>query len=90
MKPSELLADPARWCRGSVAMDAEGRRVPENHPKACRWCAMGAIVHCKTMGVIALQEYLRRSGIASDIAAWNDDPNTQHADVLAALTAVGL
>ena len=38
-----LLADPARWCRGALATDAEGQTVEPCSLVARRWCAAGAV-----------------------------------------------
>src|SRR5208283_1108887 len=43
MKAHELLNSPEAWCRGSPAEDAQGNKVVAVHPKAVRWCALGAI-----------------------------------------------
>lgn len=31
------------WCQGPLAKDKRGRPVEHDDPKACRWCAIGAV-----------------------------------------------
>jgi hypothetical protein len=38
------IEDPAGWCQGSTAEDADGKPVTANNPSACRWCAVGALL----------------------------------------------
>ena len=38
-----LIADPARWTRGTLACTANGRRVDWHDQSATKWCALGAI-----------------------------------------------
>lgn len=52
MKASEVLIqglaiieDPARWERHYYATDAKGAPVPPEHPAACKWCSMGALMN---------------------------------------------
>lgn len=38
-----LIADPAHWIRGTLACNANGRKVDWSDPSATKWCAQGAI-----------------------------------------------
>lgn len=39
-----LVSDPARWCRHFLALSEDTHKyVRPSDPKACRWCASGAI-----------------------------------------------
>ena len=38
-----LIADPARWTRGALACNANGRKVDWSDRSATKWCAHGAI-----------------------------------------------
>lgn len=42
----ELISDPARWCRGTMAKNDRGYAVGPRQPDACQWCALGALVKC--------------------------------------------
>jgi hypothetical protein len=38
------IEDPARWCQGDNALDANGAVVASAGTEACRWCADGAVI----------------------------------------------
>lgn len=40
----KLVANPETWTRASMTRSADGTCVSADSPKACRWCAIGAIV----------------------------------------------
>lgn len=42
----DLLSDPDRWTKGSMAVDRLGYRVSPNSESACRWCLAGALLRC--------------------------------------------
>lgn len=42
MKPSEILKK-SHWCKRVMALNNDGRVVPCESPKACSFCAMGAM-----------------------------------------------
>src|SRR5690348_6135751 len=46
-----LIEDPARWVRRAQAVDADGERVKAGDPRACRWCAEGALSRVDTTGM---------------------------------------
>lgn len=39
----DLISDRDRWCQGVEALTKEGIDVDARHPKAIRWCALGAV-----------------------------------------------
>lgn len=45
----ELLADPAHWCKGPLAMDVDGHPADVHSEEACQWCMSGAFR--KVLGV---------------------------------------
>jgi hypothetical protein len=54
-----LIADPSKWIRGNLALDAEGKRLSDGFdPNACKWCALGAVD--KVVGDLAGEGYYRR------------------------------
>lgn len=40
----ELIKDKDRWARCVDARDKDGYSVPYYSPKACKWCATGAVL----------------------------------------------
>lgn len=38
------IADPKNWTECASARDAQGRAVSSINPKACSWCALGAVL----------------------------------------------
>lgn len=51
------IEDPAHWCTGYYAKDADGRSTTTSTLDACQWCAKGAVM---------AESYLRQ--IRGDIA----------------------
>jgi hypothetical protein len=86
-----LIAEPERWTRGVFARDAKGQSIPLFDKRAERFCVLGA---CRNIAD-PLPEYILgdEAELALDevcaelhgktIPAFNDDPQTTHADVLA-------
>lgn len=46
MKPSELIADPARWTTGAFARNCNGNHVVHWDGDATCWCGDGALMRC--------------------------------------------
>ena len=42
-KAKAKIEDPAHWCQGMFALDEHGDPVGTSDPRACRWCAQGAM-----------------------------------------------
>ena len=86
------------WCQNEWALDAEGRRVDNHGPAACRWCLEGALqtafdlyhtpalVRTRVRHVIAqaigLEPYL---DTALKLVMWNDMVSRTQAQVLTAM-----
>lgn len=92
----ELLADPARWCKGHLAVDANGRTVEPTSPRACRWCLLGALEACyaaaPSVPYRALRDAVREvCEVSGGYPAWfNDAPCTTHEDILAVARKAGV
>lgn len=39
-----LILDESHWTQGTNAVDADGNCVHPSDPKACKWCARGALM----------------------------------------------
>lgn len=95
MKPSELIADPAKWTKGAEARNKAGHGVSATSESAVAWCADGALVYCLPTPFgysSALQKVtsrILREG-RYQINDWNDAPERTHAEVIEALKACGL
>ncbi len=50
MKVKELLADPARWTKGTFARRVDNEAVASQSEEACKWCLLGAIRRCYVEG----------------------------------------
>ena len=78
MKIRELLSDESKWIQGAYAIDAKGRTVHPQDPRAERWCLLGAVSHCYRDGEereqikdrIGSEFRLPLSGY--EVANWND------------------
>lgn len=92
----ELLAVPERWTKGWFARDKEWNPRAADSPDATCWCLYGAAM--KVGGAegnqatgrlaISLRDCIPawcRRGELSYIAEFNDDPETTHEQIIAAL-----
>jgi len=52
----DLIADPGRWHKGSLAARADGEPVPWADKQASKWCATGALYVCALRHTKNLQE----------------------------------
>lgn len=58
------------WTRGAVARDARGREVDVDDPRACRFCALGAVF---VVGFSSARGTPLSKVIGTPwVAAWND------------------
>ncbi len=94
MKPSELLADPAKWCKGAVCRDSDVI-VCGDIQEAASWCLAGAIQKCSATPMadtVKVKDAIiaRYPGSKGVLGAFNDNKRTTHADVLAVLKDAGL
>lgn len=54
-----LISNPEHWTTGEAAKDANGQVVPSSDKNACKFCAVGAILHCGGDGFTILElEYV--------------------------------
>jgi hypothetical protein len=81
-KARELLSDESRWTKGAFARTMWGEETSGSDPEAECFCARGAITHFRGGfdAVLALQDALPSSFTA--VSAFNDNKDTEHADVL--------
>lgn len=96
--PSELLADPTSWTKHHPARDAKGQSTDARDPDAVCWCMAGAIF--RTIGQTVqplLEDVVARrfpDRITHDVydgyVAFNDHPDTTHAEVLSVLKEANL
>ena len=79
-----LISDPAKWTRGQIARDAEGRFVRARDPEAVCWCSYGAIDRVCGKDAIAWAGATVElmNAMRGGIAMFND--NNDHAAVMAA------
>ena len=47
MDAKALISKPECWCKGTFAKSAKGYPVPIDSPKACRFCAYGAVLRAE-------------------------------------------
>lgn len=84
----ELLADPARWCKGTLARAADGTPVDPGNPSATCWCVVGAIHKATLVAAVrraATSMVEEATGGGDWIADWND--RATHREILAGLDA---
>jgi hypothetical protein len=89
MKAYELLAEPSRWTKGTLARDSEGFATNVNGPTACSFCLVGAIEHCYTSIQDTLrattkvkQELRKQYPNVEFVGQWNDHPDRTHEEVV--------
>jgi hypothetical protein len=89
-KAAELLeSSPTAWIQNGIARNAEGAQITSNHPRACSWCALGAIAKVQNLPD-APQEYnpaamLLAYHLKINIVDWNDAPERTREDVIETL-----
>lgn len=85
----DLLSDPTRWGTEHLAVDHEGLSTETHSQHAQCFCAMGAIMRVSKSGYPEVQA-IRALGAQlparffGQVAKFNDDFETTHADVLRA------
>jgi hypothetical protein len=78
-----LIADPSKWVRGNLALDDDGKTLGDGYdPRACKWCALGALGKALGKGEYQRFRYitLKLDRVAEDLsygyaATLNDESN---------------
>ena len=86
MKPSELLADSNRWCKGEVAVNELGLGINPKSDEAVKWCLVGAANKC----IPDFNEFCKLIEKICEITKqnvpyFNDNPETTHEQMLEVL-----
>lgn len=99
MKPSELLAKPENWTKGSFAKDKHERLVHPTSQDATCYCLIGALVKCNSLDeveqvwehpdMLKIKSKLNTSS-PSVVWNWNDAPERTHQEVLDLLKSLDL
>ena len=61
----DLIKDENRWCKGSLARDADGCSVSYNDENATRWCAYGALLKVYENDQVGLCAVIKRLDIVA-------------------------
>lgn len=61
----ELIADPAHFCKGALAMNGACVAVNVHADDACRWCASGALLKIGRDGPTAQAQQLLRAACST-------------------------
>lgn len=77
----------AGWCQGDFARDVHGNTVPSTSPRACCWCAEGALyVVASYPGAcdarITARKLLEKLTGAGMLNMWNDSPLRTREEVI--------
>jgi hypothetical protein len=72
-----LLGNPARFCLGASAQDAERSVVPPDDPRAVRWCLTGALSRFAKSArqlelLLAFLKGIAFPGKEGSLAGWSD------------------
>lgn len=77
-----LISDPAKWCKGRLALDNIGRPVDPGDLGACRFCSVGALHRvCQSDERNAANKLLSKAA-GREIVCFNDA--STHSKVMAA------
>ena len=79
----ELISNPVKWTTRFWARNAAGKPITSYSPEACQWCSWGALMKVQAGGDINVAYQTLTDFMYGNIAAFNDSPNTTHADVMA-------
>lgn len=88
-RAAELIAEPEKWCQGSFAKNGRGGSEMPDSDAAVQWCAFGALARFCHGQILDDASEVVMANISEEegIVHWNDQPERQHAEVLAALRA---
>lgn len=89
----EVIADPSHWCKGTDAMDEDGKVCSKYDNAAVRFCANGAVRRARMLTnanfnieMTALDTLRSACPLANkweETPDFNDRPETTHSEVLA-------
>ena len=85
MDAKALIQAPENWIKGKFARSAKGRPVRLDSPKACRFCAYGAVMHAAdrtTVETTLDADRLIGEQTKSGLIPFNDAPSTTHPMVM--------
>ena len=90
----ELISNPKKWTTKYWAKNEAGESVSTSAPEACQWCSWGALMKVQdgsnlTEAYQTLEDAIGgisrgSSWKSKNMVTFNDDPDTTHADVMAA------
>lgn len=94
MKPSECIKQG--WIQGRLAIDREGFYCSPNDPRACGWCAIGAVKKCfenhgdrYTFFQLLFKKIdTKYDNTYDDIEGFNDAPSRTKEEVISILEEV--
>lgn len=82
MKAYELLEQKG-WTQGASAKDGNGNEVSVHSPKACSFCANGALIKCYPQDNGQYNRIFTELG--TTISYWNDHPSRTKLEVITLL-----
>lgn len=81
----ETIGSPRRWVKRTLARrSGDGRAVGPKDPKACAWCAVGALAKVLPDLGASPEEIAARRRLEPAIIALNDCRSTTHMQIVAA------
>ncbi len=79
------IEDPKNWTKNVLARDTRGREVPADDPRACRWCAYGALI-AEGKSITSDEGHLlrvaSRSAFNIGVPCVNDDDDKGHPAII--------
>ncbi|MFM7009061.1 MAG: hypothetical protein ACKO0Z_06960 [Betaproteobacteria bacterium] len=86
----EIITDPKNWTQYTMARNDIGDKTSYDDPRACKFCAMGAIYKASHEALVCydpvraeVKETLnKRGGPTTWITSFNDSDDRQHSEVL--------
>jgi hypothetical protein len=81
----ELLSDPKRWTKFSMAKNAKKIDVSPFSDEAVCFCSLGALERvsdCPVTQGDASYKHLKKGANRGWVDTWNDDPDTTHRDII--------
>jgi hypothetical protein len=79
----EILRDPKRWTKGTLARDSSGKPTDISGNYAVCFCASGAIIKASfNIGYMKARHSLSDVVGNCSISWWNDAPERTHAEII--------